>query len=100
MDTSAQRLDSSSEISRYLQSPLGKLNENPLKIWEETRDLYPNLAKIAPRYLSVVATSVPSERLFSNAGQVLTQQRNRLKGHRLSKLLFLHSCESHFFFNV
>ncbi|EFN86513.1 hypothetical protein EAI_02075, partial [Harpegnathos saltator] len=36
-----------------------------------------------------VATSVPSERLFSKAGLILTQQRNRLKGRLLSQLLFL-----------
>lgn len=54
---------------------------------------YPNLSKLAFKYLSIVATSVPSERLFSKAGDILTEKRNRLKGKHLSKLLFLQNIE-------
>jgi len=39
----------------------------------------------------MVATSVPSERIFSKAGQVMTDIRNRLTGDNLNKLLFLGS---------
>lgn len=39
----------------------------------------------------MVGTSVPSERLFSKAGQVMTDSRNRLTGEHLNKLLFLGS---------
>ncbi|KAJ0180829.1 hypothetical protein K1T71_002914 [Dendrolimus kikuchii] len=46
---------------------------------------------LAMIYLPIVATSVPSERLFSEAGATITQERNRLLGTRLSKLLFLNS---------
>lgn len=49
------------------------------------------LSKIAMTYLPIVATSAPSERLFSEAGATVTQDRNRLLGTRLSKLLFLNS---------
>ncbi|CAH2095211.1 unnamed protein product [Euphydryas editha] len=37
--------------------------------------------------------SVPSERLFSKASQVLTQQRNRIQGKRVNKILFLQSLD-------
>ena len=43
------------------------------------------------KYLTMVGTSIPSELLFCKAAQIVNQQRNRLKGKRLNKLLFLQS---------
>jgi hypothetical protein len=45
--------------------------------------------ELATKYFCVVATSVPSERLFSKAGATATKSRNRLTGNKISKLLFL-----------
>lgn len=81
----------SDELTIYLRSPVGRLNENPLEIWNDLKIQLPKLHKIAYKYLTMVGTSVPSERLFSKAAQVVNQQRNRLKGKRLNKLLFLQS---------
>jgi hypothetical protein len=72
------------------------LDKNPLAWWKGMTNTYPILAKIALKFLTTVATSVPSERLFSKAGQTVTQQRNRLKGKRLSMLLFLQSIDKSF----
>ncbi|KAF2897468.1 hypothetical protein ILUMI_08708 [Ignelater luminosus] len=81
----------SDELSIYLRSPVGRLNENPLEIWNDLKIQLPKLHTIAYKYLTMVGTSVPSERLFSKAAQIVNQQRNRLKGKRLNKLLFLQS---------
>lgn len=51
---------------------------------------YPNLQVLAKKYLSAPASSSESERLFSTAGIVLTDLRNRLSPENLRKLLFLH----------
>ncbi|GLV43138.1 hypothetical protein CBL_14183 [Carabus blaptoides fortunei] len=72
------------EVTLYLQSPVGRLGDNPLEIWREIAGTYLVLAQIAPKYLSIVATSVPSKRLFSKAGIIL------------SKLLFLQSLEKYY----
>ena len=45
---------------------------------------------MARRYLVVVATSVPSERLFSTAGNVVTAKRCALEPENVEKLVFLH----------
>lgn len=40
---------------------------------------YPSLAIIAKQDLCIPATSVPSERVFSTAGDIITAQRSQLK---------------------
>lgn len=79
------------ELPHYLSVPVRSLKEDPLEIWNEMKMVYPNLYKLSQKYISVVATSVPSERLFSKAGATMTKNRNRLTGKRLSSLLFLGS---------
>lgn len=72
---------------------LGNLSDKPLHLWNNIQTVYPNLSKLAIKYLSVVATSVPSERLFSKAGSTLSNKRNRLTCKRLNKLLFMQSLD-------
>lgn len=76
-----------------LGAPAEKIQQNPLLFWKHMSATYPLLTEIAQTYLTTVATSVPSERLFSKAGQTLTKARNRLEGKLVSKLVFLHSVD-------
>lgn len=86
------------QLALYLRSPAeSNIKENPLVYWVNVSAAYPELSKVAIKYLSSVATSVPSERLFSKAGDILTQERNRLKGKTLSQLLFLQSVGEEYF---
>lgn len=82
---------SETEVQMYLSSPVTPIKRDAIEIWEDMKSLFPKLSRIAMTYLPIVATSVPSERLFSEAGATVTQDRNRLLGTRLSKLLFLNS---------
>lgn len=79
------------ELSLYLSTAVSDLKADPLKIWDSMKELYPSLYPVARNYLSLVATSVPSERLFSKAGSIANFKRNRLLTKRLNKLLFLNS---------
>lgn len=79
------------ELRQYLDLPLIKIDENVLEVWETYKSVFPNLFKLAQKYFSSVASSVPSERLFSKAGNILTEKRNRISENRLSKLCFLQS---------
>ena len=49
----------------------------------------PILIILAKKYLAIPSSSVPSERLFSDAGQQITLLRNRLSSQSVDHVLFL-----------
>ena len=64
------------EFANYLNNPVALAhNQCALKWWRENRNLYPNLARTAQKWLCVCATSTPSERVFSNCGVALTTKK-------------------------
>lgn len=72
------------------KSKTQKLDDG-LKWWRENGSDFPLLAPIARKYFGMVATSVPSERCFSWAGNIITARRNRLSSSNLRDLIFLYS---------
>ena len=53
--------------------------------------VYRELVPLARRSLCVVATSVPSERVFSKAGQLISARRNRLSAKTVKMVMFLNA---------
>jgi len=53
-----------------------------------------HLKSLAIKHQSLIATSVPSERLFSKTGRIMTEERNRLTSDHLNHLLFLQSLDA------
>lgn len=53
------------------------------------KTVIPYLYKQARIYFTMVATSIPSDRLFFNAGETMTKARYRLTDFRLQKILLL-----------
>lgn len=80
------------EVDKYLDEPLisRKLN-NPLIWWNSKKLMYPRLYNIVKRHFCIPATSTPSERVFSKAGHVISDRRNRLQGKKVRMILFLHA---------
>lgn len=80
------------EVDRYLaELPLLEDHKDPLNWWRVNEHHYPNLSRMARHYVSVPASSVPAERLFSRAGDIVTKWRNRLLEKRTRLLLLLQS---------
>ena len=51
---------------------------------------YPLITKLVKKMFSVVATSVPSDRLFSCAGNIISERSSCLLPENADKLIFLH----------
>lgn len=79
------------EIQRYLEEDVLPRHNNSLLWWQEHKHMLPFLSDIAQEKLCILATSVPCERLFSKAGQVLTERRNRLSDRKAEMILFLNA---------
>ncbi|KAE8891496.1 hypothetical protein PF010_g5015 [Phytophthora fragariae] len=78
------------EFARYLESISSvKSGTNPFWWCKVNEDNYPNLRKLARKWLGAVATSVPSERAFSTSGNILTVKRSSLKPTMVRDLVFM-----------
>ena len=85
--------DAKVEVQNYIGEPnIGRL-ENPFEYWERQKQVYLNLYKLTVTFLCTPASSVPCERVFSKAGEMLSKKRNRLKPSTVEKLLFLNKNE-------
>lgn len=82
-------LTTEDEIASYFLMPVARENKNPLDWWRAKQEIFPILSLIAQKYLSIPATSVASERLFSDAGNHITAKRNSLSPGLLGKMVFL-----------
>ena len=87
--------DSQSEVGKYFSEPLIPFHQaNTYLWWYQNKDRFPVLAQLAKRYLSAPPTSVPSERLFSVAGDIYDEKRNRLAPEKAEVLMFI-KCNFH-----
>lgn len=85
------------EYKEFLNLSQKNLSRNTdiLKWWKDHETLFPNVAKLAKRYLCIPCTSVASERHFSAAGRVVTKSRNRLDPSTISDLLLVNQNSSY-----
>jgi hypothetical protein len=86
------------KVAGYLRQPNIQRQLCPLEWWKLYLKAYSCVAAIAMQYLSVPSTSVPSERLFSLAGDLYSDSRNRLSAHSAEMLLFIKPISN--FFNT
>ncbi|KAM9350016.1 E3 SUMO-protein ligase ZBED1 [Symphorus nematophorus] len=77
------------EVMSYRLTGCIPVDADPLAWWKANEHKYPHIAKLARRYLAVKGTSVPSERVFSTAGDIVTASRSRLLAENVDKLIFL-----------
>jgi len=77
------------EVADFLRQTNITRQQDPLEWWKLHEKGYPRVADVAKRYLSAPSTSVPSERLFSSAGDLYADSRSRLSGRLAHMLLFI-----------
>ena len=75
------------EICRYKGEEA--TDQGPLQWWKSCQGRYPLLSQLAKHYLSIPATSVPCERVFSRAGHVVNAKRSCLLPSNVNMLVFL-----------
>lgn len=94
MESSGHRsLETEKEVEcrRYYEEQNVPRDSDPLVYWSTNKTSLPMLSTLAKKFICIPATSVPSERLFSAAGELVSQKRNRLKPKNVDMFLFLNN---------
>jgi hypothetical protein len=77
------------QLKHYISLRQVDIETNPLAWWEVRKDSMPLIWKYARMVLAIPATSAPSERAFSSAGNLVTQKRFRLSGDKVEEILMV-----------
>jgi hypothetical protein len=75
-------------VDAYLQEPGIAMEDDPLMYWKQKQSMWPLLATLARKYLTIPPAFVTSGRLFSIAADIVTDKRNRLNADKVEMLLF------------
>ncbi len=79
------------DVREYLSLPCQLRKSDALQWWLlEGKRRFPQMFKIALRYLIIPATSVPSERVFSSAGDIISKRRSCISDENARMLVCLH----------
>ena len=84
-----ENCDEENEVDEYLKLKQAKNTINPLSWWQNNETKFPILSTLAKEVFGISTTSVSSERLFSDVGNVITNKRSNLKSEKVEKLIFL-----------
>lgn len=79
------------ELNNYKFMKTEPLSTDPLHFWRMKENVFPNVAIQAKKLLSMPATSVPCERLFSAGGILINKRRSSLHPEHVRQMLCLHS---------
>lgn len=76
-------------LSRYKAEQCIDEDADPLQWWLTHQGAHPELATLAKKYLGIIPTSVPSERVFSLAGYIVNKTRASLLPENVNQLICL-----------
>ena len=79
------------EVTMYLGSSKSAEDRalTLLQWWQKNEFLFPRLGILARKYLAIPASSVPSERVFSLCGNLITKKRSRMRPALVDTIVFL-----------
>lgn len=78
------------EIETFFAIETIKKTDTPFAWWKHHSKTFPHVYKIANKFLCAPSSSVSSERVFSEAGDIYNCKRNRLSTENVEMLVFLH----------
>ncbi|KAK2579106.1 hypothetical protein KPH14_000884 [Odynerus spinipes] len=78
------------ESMLYLNDMFVKSDTKIINWWKTQPGRFPALAMLAKSLLGIPATQVPSERLFSTAGNIVSANRTKLLTDHVEEICFLH----------
>lgn len=90
---------SENEVIEYLELEEIPFEKDPYAWWNERKEKFPIISQLARKILGIRAASTPSERLFSDAGNLLTVKRSRIKPELFDRVIFLKR-NGHNFINI
>ncbi len=82
------------QLASYDLLPFMKMKDsdgeynNPLKLWKSIKSQMPELSQLAAEFLTITATSAPSERVWSRASRVISAKHARLNPEVTSRMIF------------
>ena len=76
-------------VRGYFEQPVLARKDDPLKCWSDNQLSYQALLPHVRKYLAIPASFVPSEQLFSKAGELTSLKRSRIKSKNVYMILFL-----------
>lgn len=79
------------KVQKYLRESSLEMESNPLQWWQYHCKVHPEVAEVARKLLCIPATSVPSESLFSDAGNVVNKKRASLSPANVECLVLLYA---------
>ena len=77
------------EFTHYLEELPLNPNGNPFKWWMVNEQRFPKFSCISRKHLCAPSTSVPSERVFSAAGNIISKTHSSLLPENVNSLIFL-----------
>ncbi|XP_038129201.1 E3 SUMO-protein ligase ZBED1-like [Cyprinodon tularosa] len=88
-DSDDDMVEPSRALKNYKAEPTISMEECPLQWWKTHAGAHQQLSVVARKYLAAPATSVPCERLFSLAGNIVQKKRAALSSENVEKLVCL-----------
>lgn len=82
-------VEAAEEVDRFMVLPLISRTANPLEWWGKATG-FPLLRELARKLLCTPSSSVFSERMYSEYGNIFEDKRSRLLPSKGEKLLFMH----------
>ena len=77
------------EVADYRAAKSISMKSNPLDFWKLNSTRFPLLSQLSLRYLCVQASSVASERVFSTAGDTLSNERSKMSTDKVDMAIFI-----------